>query len=149
MSFPEKTLYSWFLDHITRWRLHPLCSQIYTLLRSVRYWYACLVSLVWLSLLLCIFARLPTCSCMSLCVVRTPIQWNYGYSIQTYICPPRTLFCLIACLFAFLVLHMFVCPCLASFASLSFSMLYFYLFFYLSTGLFPCLLHVHARSKVT
>ena len=25
------------------------------------------------SLLLCIFARLPTCSCMSLCVVHTPI----------------------------------------------------------------------------
>ena len=39
---------------------------------------------------LCIFARLPTCLCMSLCVVCTPIQWNYGHSIQTYICPPST-----------------------------------------------------------
>ena len=58
-----------------------------------------------------------------------------------------TLFCLIACLFAFFVLHMFVCPCLASFASLSFSMLSFYLFFCLSTSLFPCLLHVHAQSE--
>ena len=45
---------------------------------------------IWLSLLLCIFTRLPTCSCMSLCVVHTPISWNYGNLIQTYICPSRT-----------------------------------------------------------
>ena len=45
---------------------------------------------IWLSLLLYIFVRLPICSCMSLCVVHTPIQWKYGHSIQTYICPPRT-----------------------------------------------------------
>ena len=47
---------------------------------------------------LCIFAHLPTCSCMSLCVVYTPISWNCGHLIQTYICPFRTL--------------SFVCPCL-------------------------------------
>ena len=64
------------------------------LLHFVRCWYACLACfapLIWLSLLLCIFARLPTCSCISLCVVHILIQWNYGHSIQTYICPPRSL----------------------------------------------------------
>ena len=36
-----------------------------------------------------------------MCVIHTPIQWNYGHLIQTYICPPRTLpFCLITNLFA-------------------------------------------------
>ena len=36
------------------------------------------------------------------CVVYTPISWNYGHPIQTYICPPRTppSFHLITCLFA-------------------------------------------------
>ena len=24
------------------------------------------------------------------CVIHTPISWNYGHPIQTYICPPRT-----------------------------------------------------------
>ena len=41
---------------------------------------------------LCIFACLPTCSSMNLCVVHTPIHGNYGHLIQTYICPPRTPF---------------------------------------------------------
>ena len=36
------------------------------------------------------FACLLTYSCMSLCVVHIPFQWNYGHSIQTYICPPMT-----------------------------------------------------------
>ena len=45
------------------------------------------------------------------------------------------------------MLHMSVCPCLASFASLSFSMLSFYLFLCLSASLFPCLLYVHVRSE--
>ena len=70
-----------------------LMSSMHTFLCFVRCWYACLACFappIWLSLLLCIFARLPTCSCMSLCVVHIPIQWNYGHSIQTYICPPRT-----------------------------------------------------------
>ena len=53
-------------------------------------WLAFFVPPVWLSVLLCIFVRLPTCSCMSLCVVHSPISWNYGYSIQTYISPSRT-----------------------------------------------------------
>ena len=91
--------------------------------------YACLACFVppfWLFLLLCIFARLSICSCMSpyllmssiliptsscgftpvfdtwdpesllgilldgTYVAHTPIQWNYGHLIQTYICPPRT-----------------------------------------------------------
>ena len=61
------------------------------------------------------FACLPTCSCMSLCVVHTPIQWSYGHSIQTYICPPRTpLLFDNMLLYPFHVLHMFVCSCLAS-----------------------------------
>ena len=36
------------------------------------------------------------------CVVHTPISWNHGHPIQTYICPPRTppSFRLITCLFA-------------------------------------------------
>ena len=82
---------------------------------------------VWLSLFLCIFAHLPTCSCMchcvclfmssslvlwscagshsfltqdpesllgtlfdNTCVVYTPISWNCGHPIQTYICSSRT-----------------------------------------------------------
>ena len=94
-----------------------LVCLMHTFLHFVRCWYACLAcfaSPVWFSLLLCIFARLPTCSCISLCVIHSPIQWNYGHSIETYICPLRTPpFCLITCLFAFLT----------SFASLSFSML--------------------------
>ena len=111
----------------------PLMSHIFmmlvclvlTFLYSVQC-YACFVPLVWLSLLLCIFAHLPTYSCMSpcllvssrliptilcgftpifdtwdpeshigslldgTCVVHTPISWNYGHPIQTYICSPRT-----------------------------------------------------------
>ena len=42
---------------------------VYTFLRSVQCWYAfhaCFAPPVWLSWLLCIFARLPTCSYMSL-----------------------------------------------------------------------------------
>jgi len=58
----------------------------HTFLCSIRCCYACLVCfviLVWLCLLFYIFACLPTCSCMSQCVIHTPIQWNYGHSIQT------------------------------------------------------------------
>ena len=70
-----------------------LVCLLYTFLYSMRCWYACLSCFappVWLSLLLCIFAHLPTCSCMSLCVVHTSIQWSYGQLIQNYIFPPRT-----------------------------------------------------------
>ena len=81
-----------------------LACLIYTFLCSVRCCYACLacfVPPVWLSLLLCIFARLPIGSCMSLCVVDTQISWNYGHPIQIYICPLRTPhFCLITYSFA-------------------------------------------------
>ena len=81
-----------------------LVCSINTFLLSMWCWYAfldCFVPPVWLSFLLCIFARLPICSCMSLYVVHTPIQWNYGHLIQTYLCPPRTpSFCLITCFFA-------------------------------------------------
>ena len=88
--------------------------------------YACFVPHIRLPLLLCIFAHLPTSSCMSpcllvsssliltiscgftpifdtrepeshlgillddTCVIHTPISWNYGHPIQTYICHPRT-----------------------------------------------------------
>ena len=83
-----------------------LVCLVHTFLCSVRCLYACLacfVPSVQLSLLPCIFACLPTCSCMSLCVVHTSIQWSYGYSIQPYICPPRRpSFCLIICLFTLL-----------------------------------------------
>ena len=100
-----------------------LVRLIHTFLCSVRWCYAylaCFVPLVWLSLLLCIFAHLPTYSCMSpclllcilyrftpvfdtrnpksligilfdgTCVIHTPIQWNSGHPIQTYFCPSRT-----------------------------------------------------------
>ena len=106
-----------------------LVCLIHTFIFSVQWCYACLACFVppiWLSLLLCIFAHLPICSCMSpcllmsshliptiscgftpvfdtrdpesfigilfdgTCVVHTPISWNYGYTVQTYICPPRT-----------------------------------------------------------
>ena len=43
----------------------------------------CATCLAFFSLLLCIFARLPTCSCMSLCVVHALVSWNYGHPIQT------------------------------------------------------------------
>jgi len=72
---------------------------------------------------------------MSLCVVRTPITLNYGHPIQTYICPPKT---------PFLFENMLVCPHLASFASMYFSMLSFYLFLCLFVGLFLLSLHVYA-----
>ena len=100
-----------------------LVCLIHTFLHSMRCWYACLacfVPPVWLSLLLCIFTRLPTCSCMNLCVVHTPIQWNYEHSIQIYICPLKTpSFVWSYVCFPFRVLSMFVCPCLASFPCLS------------------------------
>ena len=128
---------------------------IHTFLYSVWCWYACLayfVPLVWLSSLQCIFACLPTCSCMSLCVVHIPIQWNYGHSIQTYICPPKT-----PSLFdntficPFICLACFVCPRLALFVSVFFACSYFFpcFFLYLFTGLFLLSLHVHIWSEDT
>ena len=94
-GFVLRWLHLSLLGFIWMWPLVRYTSVVsvyllYTFVRSVRCWFACFVPPIWLSLLPCIFARLPTCSCMSLCVVHTPIQWNYGYFIQTYICPPRT-----------------------------------------------------------
>ena len=133
-----------------------LVCLIHTFLHSVRCCMLALLALCYLFGFLCffcIFVCLPTCSCMSLCVIHTPIQWNYKHSIQTYICPPKTPpFCLITHLFAFHVLHIFVCPCLASFAILSLACFSLHLFLCLSTGLFLLSLHVdiwseHAWSK--
>ena len=120
-----------------------------TFLCSVRCWFACFAPPIWLSLLFCIFAHLPTCSCMSLCVVHTPIQWNYGHSIQTYVCPPpRTPpFVWQYVSLSFHVLHMFIYPRLASFPCLSLVCFSFCFFLCLSISLFLLSLHVHAWSK--
>jgi len=77
---------------------------------------------------------------MSLCVVHTPIQWNYGHLIQTYIFPLGHLL---------LFDNMLVCPYLASFASLSLSTLSSYLFLCLSVSLFLLSLHVQTWSMDT
>ena len=68
---------------------------------------------------------------MSLCVIHTPISWNYGH--------PKPTFVFLGC--PLLFDNMFVCPRSAPFDSLSFSMLSFYLF--------PLSLHVHAWSMDT
>ena len=109
---------------VTTWRytFEVLECLFYTFLHSVRCWYACLAFFtppVWLSLLLCILACLPTCSCMSLFVIHTSIQWNYGHLIQTYICPSRTPFCLIIfCLLFYMLFYPFTISFLCFFASL-------------------------------
>ena len=74
------------------------------------------------------------------CVVHTPILWNYGNPIQTYICPLRT---------PSLFDSMFVCPCLALFASVSLCMLFMPLYYLLCSPVscFLHLLHVHAWSE--
>ena len=77
---------------------------------------------------------------MSLCVVHIPISWNYAHLIQIYICPPRTPL--------FLFDYMFSCPRLASFASLSLS-ISFYFLLYSSANLFLLSLHAHAWSMDT
>ena len=114
-----------------------LVCLIHTFLCFVQCWYACLacfVPLVWLSLLFCIFLHLPTCSCRSLCVVLTPIQWNYGQLIQTYICPPQTpSFCLITCLFALSYASHVCLPLFGIFSQLVFSMLFPSIFFFACT----------------
>ena len=94
------------------------------------------------------FTHLPTCSCMSLCFVHTPIQWNHGRSIQTNICPPRTPPLFNNMLRSPLcVFHMLVCPYLASLLSLSLACFYFHLFLFLSAGLSLLSLHVHTWGK--
>ena len=88
---------------------------------------------------LCFFAHLPTCLCMSLCVIHTSIQWNYEHSIETYICPPKTPpFCLITCLFA-PVWHLFLACLLACFPSIC--------FFACLLVCFLLSLHLHAWSE--
>ena len=71
------------------------------------------------------------------CIVCTPIQWNYGYLIQTYICHLRTpLFVWQHVCLPFRVLSMFV-----FLVWLSLPLCYLLCF---SVGYFLCLLHVHA-----
>ena len=65
-----------WMQSLIRYTFVVLVCLRHIFLRSMQCWYACLVCFVppvWLSLLHCIFARLPTCSCMSLCVIHTPI----------------------------------------------------------------------------
>ena len=96
-----------------------LVCLIHTFLYSMRCWYVCLAALCHPFSFLCffyIFAHLPACSCMNLCVVYTIIQWNYGHPIQTYIFPLRTpSICLITWLFAlFYMLSMLCFPLFGS-----------------------------------
>ena len=88
----------------------------------------CLLAPVWHLLLASLLACFP-----SICF--------FAHPIQTYICPPRAPH--------FLFHYMFTCPHLTSFASLSFSMLSFYLLLCLSADLFLLPLHVHAWSMDT
>ena len=126
----------WMLPFVRRTFVVFVCL-IHTFLCSawcLYGWLAFFVPPVWLFVLLCIFVRLPTCSCMSLCVIHSPISWNYGYSIQTYISPSRT---------PSFVDNMLIWPRLTSFATLSLSMLFFYLLLCLSAGFFLLSLHGH------
>ena len=80
---PSRLWYVWMWQLVRHISVILVCL-LHTVLCSVRCRYACLACFVppiWLSLLHCIFARLPTSACMSLCVVRTPIQWNFGLGI--------------------------------------------------------------------
>ena len=88
----------------------------------------CLLAPVWHLLLASLLVCFP-----SICF--------FAHPIQTYICPLRAPH--------FLFHYMFTCPHLTSFASLSFSMLSFYLLLCLSADLFLLPLHVHAWSMDT
>ena len=105
---------------------------------------------------LCMFTRLLTCLCMSLacyCVIRASIQWHYGHSIQTYICPSWTPpFIFFSYLFTFSLVHLLSCSLLAMFIMLICFMsplyaLCIFSFHCLSAGFLSLPLHVHTRSK--
>ena len=66
------------------------------------------------------------------CVVRNSIQWIYEHQIQTYICPLRTLFSLIACLYIHM-LSLFACFLACSLPLLVCSICMFFAIFFLST----------------
>ena len=113
--------------------------------------HACFVPPIWLSLLLCIlFACLPTCLCMSLCLFVPSILQSNGTmdarSKPTFFLlghPPffdNMLVC------PFICLACFFCPHLALFVNMSFACFpYIFCFFLcLVASLFPCLLRVHA-----
>ena len=124
--------------------------QIHTFLHPMWCWYACLACFVppiWLSLLLCfLVARLPTCSCMSLCVVHTSIQWvMHTRSKPAFFLLGHYLFVLKTRFFASLCASHVCLPHLASFPSLSLACLSFCLFLCLSTSLFLLSLHDGAR----
>ena len=94
---------------------------------------------------ICIFTHLLTCPCISLacwCVVHTSTQWSYAHSIQTYICPSRTLpfVRFLACLLAFLLCF----PCLSCSSVLCIFIYSLHLSFHcLSVGFLSLPLHVH------
>ena len=108
---------------------------------------------VQLSLLLCIlFACLPTCSCMILCLHVPSILQSNGTmdtrSKPTFVFLGHLLFDnMLVC--PFICLACFVCPCLALFVSMFFACSPYLLYFFLclSAGLSPCLLHAHTWSK--
>ena len=100
---------------------------------------------------LCFIASLHACLHFHAWVCVLSILQSNGTmdtSIQTYICPPRTppFVWYYVCLPLY-VLHMFVCPYLTSFPSLSLACFSFHLFLCLFPSLFTYLLHVHAWSK--
>ena len=66
------------------------------------------------------------------CIVHNSIQWFYEHQIQTYICPLRTLFSLISCLYVHL-LSFFACILACSLPLLVFSICMFFAIFFLST----------------
>ena len=72
------------------------------------------------------------------CVVYTPISWNCGHPIQTYICSSRT---------HLLFDNMLVYPSFGSFCSFVLSHAFLLVFFCMSAGfVFLLLLHVHIWS---
>ena len=123
---------------VATYEIH-LCSvgvlDTHLSLHSMQSWYFCLACFVppfWLFLPLRIFARLPTCSCMCLCVVLGhPFLFD------------NMLVCFFICLACF------VCPHLALFVSVFFAYSSFFPCFFLCpfAGLFLFSLHVRARSK--
>ena len=113
--------------------------------------HACFVPPVWLSLLLCtLFARLPTCSCMSPCLlVLSILQSNGTMNIRskpTFVLLD-TFFRLITCLFVLsYAQHALFAPIWLSLLVCSLYTLLISLCFFLClfAGLFPCLLHVNS-----
>ena len=115
---------------------------------------ACFVPPVWLSLLLCIlFACLPTCSYMSLCLLMSSILQSTEtmdtWSKPTFVLLGHPFLSNDMLVFPFMSLACFVCPCLTLFVSMFLACSPYLCCFFLClfVGLFPCLLHVHAWSK--